>query len=99
MESFSETDEKLKKNRDWKKAVTEELKILDDHQGELVKKQTAVVIEHENLSTLCQQCTTSCASNRENILILHKTMKKNAGAVRHHGGKDFHIRKGKRSIY
>ena len=35
MESLSETNERLQKNQDWKKAVTEELKILDDNHGKL----------------------------------------------------------------
>ena len=99
MESLSAKDEILKKNKDWKKAVTEELKILDDHHGELASKQTDLVTEHENLSTLCQQCTTSCATKPREILKLHKAMKKNPGAILEYGGKDFLIRKGKRSIY
>ena len=76
MESLNGTDDILKKNKDWKKAVTEELKILDDHHGELANKQADLVTEHENLSTLCQQCTTSCATNRENIFKLHKARRK-----------------------
>ena len=99
MESLSAKDEILKKNKDWKKAVTKELKILDDHHGELASKQTDLVTEHENLSTLCQQCTTSCATKPREILKLHKAMKKNPGAILEYGGKDFLIRKGKRSIY
>ena len=75
MESLSEMDEISKKNKDWKKAVIEELRILDDHHGELASKQADLVIEHENLSTLCQQCTTSCATNDENILKLHRAIK------------------------
>ena len=76
MESLSETDNLLGKNKDWKKAVTEELKVLDDHQGELANERWDLATVHENLSSLCQQCTTSCATNRENILKLHKAMKK-----------------------
>ena len=99
MESLSEMDEISKKNKDWKKAVTEEIRILGDHHGELASKQADLVTEHENLSTLCQQCTTSCATNHENILKLHRAIKKNAGAILEYGGKDFLIRKGKRLIY
>ena len=40
MESLNETDIILAKNKDWQKAVTEELKILDDHQGELDNNQS-----------------------------------------------------------
>ena len=54
MESLSEMDEISKKNKDWKKAVTEKLRILADHHGELASKQADLVTEHENLSTLCQ---------------------------------------------
>ena len=54
MELLSEMDEILTKNKEWKKAITEELKILDDHHGELANKQTDLLTEHENLSTLCQ---------------------------------------------
>ena len=76
MESLRETDDIQKKNKEWKKAVTEELKLLDDHNGELANKHTELLKEQENLSTLCQQCTTSCATNHENILKLHKALKK-----------------------
>ena len=69
-------DEISKKNKDWKKAVTEELRILDDHHGELASKQADLVTEHENLNTLCQQCMTSRATNHENILKLHRAIKK-----------------------
>ena len=43
---------------------------------ELASKQADLVTEHENLSTLYQQCTTSCATNHENILKLHRAIKK-----------------------
>ena len=76
MESLNETDVILEKNKDWQKAVTEELQILDDHQGELDSKHSDLATEQENLSTLCQQCTNSCAMNHENILKLHKAIKK-----------------------
>ena len=76
MESLSDTDARLDKNKDWQKAVTEELKILDDQQGALDNKYSELATEQDNLSTLCQQCTNSCATNHENILKLHKAMKK-----------------------
>ena len=76
MESLNDTDARLDKNKDWQKAVTEELKILDDQQGVLDNKYSDLATEQDNLSTLCQQCTNSCATNHENILKLHKAMKK-----------------------
>ena len=76
MESLNKTNIILAKNKDWQKAVTEELKILDDHQGDLDNKQSELATEQENLSTLCQQCTTSCATNHNNILKLHRVIKK-----------------------
>ena len=76
MESLNDTDARLDKNKDWQKAVTEELKILDDQQGVLDNKYADLATEQDNLSTLCQQCTNSCATNHENILKLHKAIKK-----------------------
>ena len=76
MESLNDKDARLDKNKDWQKAVTEELKILDDQQGVLDNKYSDLATEQDNLSTLCQQCTNSCATNHENILKLHKAMKK-----------------------
>ena len=95
MESPNETDVILEKNKDWQKAVTEELKILDDHQGELDNKHSDLATEQEHLSTLCQQCINSCATNHENILKLHKAMKKMQEQFSRIGRKDCLIRKGK----
>ena len=83
MESLNETDARLEKNKDEQKAVIEELKILDDQQGVLDNKYSELATEQDNLSTLCQQCTNSCATNHENILKLHEAMKKKCRSDSH----------------
>ena len=45
MESLNETDARLEKNKDWQKAITEELKILDDQQGVLDNKYSDLATE------------------------------------------------------
>ena len=80
MKSLSNEKAKIQKNQEWKKAVTEELKLLDEHQGDLAQQQAELLTEQGSLTTLCQQCSDSCATNRENMLKLHNPMKNDARA-------------------